>query len=76
MLALTVVLVATLSTGLAALIADRRGREPGWYAVGGLLLGVIGILIAAFAAHGDDLEQDRRDEIADAKARARHLSGR
>lgn len=62
--------VWTLSAGLAALIAIGRGREPGWFAVGGLLLGVVGILIAAFAAHGDDLEQDRLDEIAAAKARA------
>jgi len=76
MLATVVVLISTLSAGLAALIADRRGREPGWFAVGGLLLGVIGILIAAFAATGDTIEQDRLDTLEDAKARARHLSGR
>lgn len=72
MIAAVFVVSWVLCGGFAALIAIGRGREPGWFAVGGLLLGVFGLLITAFAAHGDDLEQQRLDEIADAKARHRH----
>ena len=71
MFAFAAVMVGTLSAGLAALLADQRNREPGWFAVGGLLLGPIGILIAAFAATGDSLEQNRLDTIEAAKARSR-----
>jgi hypothetical protein len=49
MVAIVFILVSTVSAGFAALTAQARGREPPWFAVGGLLLGVFGVLIAAGA---------------------------
>jgi hypothetical protein len=64
------VLAWTVSGGFAALIAHNQGRAPGWYTVGGLLLGPVGVLIAAFTTPGDVLTQRAQLRTEAVKARS------
>jgi Na+/H+-dicarboxylate symporter len=71
MLIVIAVLAAVVSSGFAALIAQGKGRDPGWFAVASALLGVVGVVVAAFAEPGDRIRQRqhaqterRRAEIA------------
>jgi len=71
MLIVIAVLVAAVSSGFAALIAQGKGRDPGWFAVAGALLGVVGVVVAAFAEPADRIRQRqhvqterRRAEVA------------
>jgi hypothetical protein len=66
----TLAIVWTLCSGFAALIAHNQGRDPGWYAVAGLLTGPIGLLCAAFATPGHEIDRRHAERVADAKARA------
>lgn len=50
---MALVIVWVLCGGFAALIAHNKGRSVGWFAVAGLLLGVIGLVWAAFARPAD-----------------------
>jgi hypothetical protein len=81
MLAWGIVLTWTVDAGFAALLADRRGRSAGWFAVAGFVLGPIGLIWAAFALPAGEMsraERRRADEIKQAHANAEHqrrLSG-
>lgn len=63
------VLIWVVCAGFAALIAQNQRRPPGWYAVAGLLLGPIGLLIAAFATPGDVLQRQQAAKAEAVKAR-------
>jgi hypothetical protein len=65
MIVVGIVIVAALCSGFSALIAQGKGRDPGGFAVAGLLLGVIGLLIAAFAADAATLEKRRPQTLRD-----------
>lgn len=73
MVAAVFVVVWVLCAGFAALIANSKGRSVGGFALAGLLLGVIGLLWAAFAHPAGYV---RRDSAAVIRARAaRPLGG-
>jgi hypothetical protein len=67
---MTVVLILwVVCAGFAALIAHAKGRSVGGFALAGLLLGVVGLLWAAFARPAGQqprrrTRQARRAEIA------------
>ncbi len=64
------VLVWVACGGFAALIANSKGRSVGGFALAGLLLGVIGLLWAAFAKSSAEIGEERA-EIVDAARRER-----
>jgi hypothetical protein len=51
-----------LCSGVAALIAQSKNRSVGGFAVAGLILGVIGVLWAAFARSGEDIAAARQSQ--------------
>lgn len=59
MVVVLVVILWVLCAGVTALIAQARGLDVGKFAVAGLVLGVIGVLWAAFA---DDRPRGRPRE--------------
>jgi len=50
---------AILSAGVAAFIVWTKGRKVSMYALGGLLLGPIGIVAAMFALDAKDVASDK-----------------
>jgi threonine dehydrogenase-like Zn-dependent dehydrogenase len=58
-----IVFVSILCAGFSALIAYRKGRSAGWFAVAGFVLGIIGLLWAAFARSATQKEEIRRQRI-------------
>ena len=50
-------LLWVVCAAFAAVIASNKGRSVGRFALAGLLLGVIGILWAAFAHNGPTIAQ-------------------
>jgi len=66
---IALVLLWVVCAGFAGVIAHSKGRSVGGFVVAGLLLGVFGLLWAAFAAPAGQVgprqsEQARRAEIA------------
>ena len=66
-------LVWVLCAGYAAVIASNKGRSVRHFALAGLLLGVIGILWAAFAEDGRAIakREQRRTEQGRAMVQAK-----
>jgi membrane associated rhomboid family serine protease len=71
LIVIAALIAAVVSSGFAALIAQGKGRDPGWFAVAGALFGVVGVLVAAFAEPGEQIRQRqhvqterRRAEVA------------
>lgn len=49
-----------LCAGVAALIAQGKGRSIGGFAMAGLFLGLVGVIWAACAASGERIQEGRR----------------
>jgi hypothetical protein len=61
MTAAVIVIVAVLCSGFSAVIANSKGRSVGGFAIAGLLLGVIGLIWAAFARPGGEPTRRQRE---------------
>jgi len=70
------VLIWVVCAGFAALLAARKNRSAGWFAVAGLLLGPIGVLWAAFARDPVAEDERRREEISETLREHRRVHGR
>ena len=60
MLLVLVAILCVLCAGVAAVIAQGKGRSVGGFAIAGLLLGVLGVIWAAAAQSGEERERLRR----------------
>lgn len=67
-----VIIVAVICAGFSALIALGKGRDPGPFAVAGLLVGVIGLLWAAFAQDSATIAK-RRPQALRGQRRPAHM---
>jgi len=67
---IVLVLLWVVCAGFAGVIAHNKGRSVGGFVIAGLLLGVVGLLWAAFARSADDFARERREALDDARAEA------
>ena len=64
------VLLWVVCAGVAAFIANAKGREVGTFAMAGLLLGPVGVVWAACARTGEQRAADDRAALDQARAEA------
>ncbi len=62
------VLVWVVCAGVAAFIANTKGRSVSGFAIAGLLLGPFGVVWAACVHSADRIEAERHQAIEDARA--------